>query len=202
MSVHIFYHLMSGHIIPPSLQDVLLSIAYNKQHHIAQLKTTVDKYRSLCGLYLLKTGLEKLDLPRNAWSSIRFESQRKPIADYPVDFSISHTNKLILCAISLSTKVGADAEYLEPENGRKQHRNKLQAIRDWTCKEAVIKAHGQSSAVDINRVQLAHNRGRFKGNLWYIHAINLHPDYILHLATHDKNVSFHLHNIPIDDLRS
>jgi len=192
---------MSGHIIPQSLQDVLTSIAYNKQQQISQLKNQADKYRSLCGLYLLKMGMEKLGLPADIWQSTHFELPYKPTVDYPLDFSISHTNNLIICAISLSTKVGIDAEQLPKQyyHHRLQNKpdNKIEALVDWTSKEAIIKAQGKSSLADMNAVQLKNSQAQFKDSLWYIHAIDLHPDYILRLATNNKKVSIHLTHIPL-----
>ena len=73
----------------------------------------------------------------------------------------------------------------------------MEALSDWTSKEAIIKAQGHSSVADINSVQLKQNQGQFKDTLWYVHAINLHPDYILRLATNNKNESIHLNSIPI-----
>jgi len=192
---------MSGHIIPRSLQEVLATIAYNKQHQICQLKNQADKYRSLSGLYILKMGMEKLSLPADIWRSMQFILPYKPTVDYPLDFSICHTNNLITCAISLSTKVGLDAEYLPKQDHRnelqKQPQGKAEALVDWTSKEAIIKAQGKSSLADINSVQLNNSQGHFKNNLWYIHAIDLHPNYILRLATNNKNISIHLTHIPI-----
>ena len=201
MSVQVFYHFMSGHIIPQSLQDVLTSIAYNKQHQISQLKNQADKYRSLCGLYLLKMGMEKLGLPSDIWQSTHFVLPYKPAVDYPLDFSISHTNNLIICAISLSTKVGIDAEQLPKRNYHHRHQNKpdskIEALVDWTSKEAIIKAQGKSSLADMNDVQLENSQAHFKDSLWYIHAIDLHSDYILRLATNKNNQSIHLNYISI-----
>jgi len=200
MSIHVFYHYMSGHIIPQSLQDVLATIAYNKQHQISQLKNPADKYRSLCGLTIFKLGMEKLGLPTDIWPSLHFELPYKPTVDYPLDFSICHANKLIICVISLSGKVGVDAEHLPKHKNLNRQKissnSKIDTLMDWTSKEAIIKAQGKSNLTDINSVQLNHHQGQFKDTLWYIHAIKLHPDYIVQLATNNKNVSIHMDHLP------
>lgn len=185
--------------MPQSLQDVLISMAYNHQHRISRLKYSVDKYRSLCGLYLLKLGLERLAIPTNIWQSLHFAPSIKPKVDYPIEFSISHSNALILCALSLSTKVGIDAEYLsKTKQGNKQQinpRNRLATIREWTCKEAIVKAQGSSSVADINKVILNQQTGQFNNHSWFLRAIEIHPDYTVRIATNDNNATLHLHHI-------
>ena len=89
-------------------------------------------------------------------------------ADCPLRFNLSHTAGLVVCAVSMGTEVGVDAEdtrrrmadesiaahYFAPEEvallaAAPPEDRPLRFLQFWTLKEAFVKAHGSGLSIPL-----------------------------------------------------
>lgn len=176
----IYYQFILDGIIPVSLANLISELPYNKQIRLNQLVNAQDKCLSLAGLQLLKIGMQKLGFNDFQLSSIHFDRLGKPTCDQAVDFSISHSQNLVLCAIILAGKVGIDVEYCKDSANHNQ-----QELDRWARGEAVLKAHGQSDLSKAGEIQWQGQKAQFMGEPWYLQSLQIHSDYVVHVASND-----------------
>lgn len=132
-----------------------------EEHHgeVSRKKNTLTARQSLGGLYLLNA--------LGAVGTLRYEASGKPrLFDATLDFSITHTDRLVLCALNQRTdgtapRVGLDAESIKrskdlpieklvvrwfAKSEQAQYQGDASAenfTRIWTRKEALVKYHGE-----------------------------------------------------------
>lgn len=176
----IYYQFILDGIIPVSLANLTSDLPYNKQIRLNQLVNAQDKCLSLAGLQLLKFAMKNLGFNGFNLSSVHFGLPDKPTCEQPVDFSISHSGNLALCAISLEGKVGIDVEYTKASFSRDR-----QELARWTRGEAVLKAHGQSDLSKAGEIQWQGQKAQFMGEPWYLQSLQIHSDYVVHVASND-----------------
>jgi 4'-phosphopantetheinyl transferase len=174
----IYYQFVLDGIIPVYLANLTSELPYNKQIRLNKLVKSKDKCLSLAGLQLLKIGMQDLGFKDFNLSTVQFDRLGKPICEQDVDFSISHSGNLVLCAISLGGKVGIDVEYTKSSS-----RHNRQELDQWTRDEAVLKAHGQSDLSKSGEIQWQGHKAQFLGEQWVLHSLRAHPDYVVHVAT-------------------
>lgn len=103
-----------------------------------------QRLASLCGIVLAEAGITRLcGIPRLG-IGFEFPQQGKPALPGGPDFSISHCEGRVACAVSASSIVGLDVEH----ESLVRERTWLQR---WTATEAVLKAAGIGlrSAADV-----------------------------------------------------
>lgn len=158
---------------------------------------------SLLGSRLLSEGLYRLGYAGNPLASLRYPARSRPTLDLPVDFSMSHCEGLILCAVSTDGPIGIDAEKLEKVQAG-EFRLYLNAAERvwagssarrfysvWTRKEAVVKAAGSRGLRDMAGVDTtpARHRAMFQGRLWRTQQVSVGPSHVAHLALADEALS-------------
>ena len=155
-----------------------------------------DRHRSLLGSRLLLTGLGDLGYRAGALATLRYSPQSRPTLDLPVDFSVSHGDGRIVCALSTRGAVGIDVErlgrvvakdfplYLNATERAWAGRRARRFYAVWTRKEAVVKAAGSGGLRDVARVDttLAADRGELDGRLWCLRAVPVGRSHVAHLA--------------------
>ena len=115
-----------------------------------------DQVLSIAARGLLRQSLSRhFDTPPEAW---RFcvdafgKPQLSPAhGDFSVSFSVSHTDGLVVCAISRIGPIGIDAEAIEDPlaAGRADE----PGARSWTAREAIAKALGRGLQLPFERIQ-------------------------------------------------
>lgn len=137
-------------------------VSAERRNKIEKYRFDKDKRLSLYAALLVRMQLSKICCTDPCKLSFFAPPNKKPVCrntpEY--DFSISHTENLILCAISESGKIGADAEKIAPfrndiimqnfHNEEKEFFNHLENddlryasfYRMWTMKEAYSKYLG------------------------------------------------------------
>ena len=154
------------------------------------------RQRSLLGSRLLAEGIRRLGYPATALASLRYSPRGRPTLDVPIDFSLSHCDGRVVCALSTRGPVGVDVEALGPLRAE-AFRLYLNAAERawagasarrfyavWTRKEAVAKAAGTSGLSALPRIDTSqHERGaRFEGRIWPTAAVPVGPGHVAHLA--------------------
>ena len=154
------------------------------------------RQRSLLASRLLAEGLRDLGYPAGALASLRHSAQGRPALDLPVDFSLSHCDGRVVCALSTRGPIGVDVEsvgplradafphYLNATERAWAGRSARRFYSVWTRKEAVAKAAGTPGLSALPRIDTAgRERGaRFEGRLWHTPAVPVGPGHVAHLA--------------------
>ncbi len=171
-----------------------------RQAEISDWPDDRDRHRSLIASRLLIAGLVGLGYTANALASLRYRPQSRPALDLPVDFSISHSDGRIVCAVSCCGSVGVDVErlgrmvardfrlYLSEAERMWSGRSARRFYEVWTRKEAVVKAAGSGGLRDLARVDttLAPDLCELDGRHWRTTSIPVGRDHVAHLALSDE----------------
>jgi 4'-phosphopantetheinyl transferase len=140
----------------------------------SQYLITRAMVRSVLSLYLKNTSPEQLKFEKNYFGKPYLKND---MLDIPLCFNISHTDKLIVIAVTLDQEVGVDVEYLDrggdvlniassffspPEIEQlfnlpiaEQH-NRFFDL--WTLKEAYIKACGMGLSIPLDHFSYSFSR--------------------------------------------
>ncbi len=203
---------------PTTLQTLAASLSRDEQQRAERFRFDHDRQRFIAGRGWLRSLLAQY-LQRSP-RSIQFDylPQGKPIlaGGGDVQFNLSHSHNLALCAITYQQPVGIDVEYLRPvavmDLARRFFRPSEQAMlatlntaeqqrtffRYWTCKEAYLKACGdglgqiQSVEVSLNgsaALAWLENDRHDRWSLW-----ELHPDQncVAAIVVPGQNLTLHL----------
>lgn len=154
------------------------------------------RHRSLIGSRLLAHGLSRLGYRADPLATLRYSPQHRPTLDLPVDFSVSHCDGRIVCALSTRGPVGIDVEalgaltaedfnlYLSAAERRWAGRSARRFYSVWTRKEAVAKAAGSRGLRDVARVDTtaATDLAAFDGRWWCTPSVPVGRRHVAHLA--------------------
>ncbi|MFN7655359.1 MAG: 4'-phosphopantetheinyl transferase family protein [Cyclobacteriaceae bacterium] len=182
----------------------------------AEFKTRILNYRrwqdvqlSILGRLQLLTGLKRLGI-RADLHEISYNEYSKPVfKDCPVRFSISHSENLVVCALSLDAReIGIDIEFiseiqtLEFKNHLTQREwNQLISSHDkistfykyWTKKESILKAYGKGILIPLNSLDVTSDWIDLHNIQYNCKEIKIDPFYQCHVAS-----SRDLDEIPIE----
>ncbi|QSB29035.1 4'-phosphopantetheinyl transferase superfamily protein [Flavobacterium sp. CLA17] len=168
------------------------------QQKIGRYKNWEDAHTSLLGKLLLIQALQDSGVQKTDLSLLTYNQYGRPSIPGIIDFNISHSGTLVLCAIATSGTIGIDAEVVKPINKMDFYNcwtpTEVKAIYDdpddyktfyshWTKKEAVVKAIGNGLNIPLKDIEIngdlatvAHH-----GN-WYVKEIPFSEKYIVHMA--------------------
>jgi 4'-phosphopantetheinyl transferase len=160
------------------------------------------RLRSLLGSRLLAVGLRRLGYEPNALASLRHMPGSRPSLDVPVDFSLSHCDGRVVCALSTHGPVGIDVErlgcltagdfrlYLNQDERAWAGQSAWRFYSVWTRKEAVAKAAGSRGLRDVVEVEVDTRslapRAALAGRQWCTPEVPVGPDHVSHLALADE----------------
>ena len=195
MSVTVF--IASEFVPSPVIEAAWLArLPAPRRDQIALWPDRPARRRSLLGSRLLAAGLASLGFASDGLESLRYPPQSRPTLDLPVDFSLSHCDGRVVCALSTHGPVGIDVEALGNLTARDFPLYLSEAERIWaglsarrfysvwTRKEAVAKAAGSGGLRDVGRVDttVAGQRATLNGRLWRTSAVPVGRRHIAHLA--------------------
>jgi 4'-phosphopantetheinyl transferase len=190
-----------------------------------RIKSEVRRYRRwqdahacLLGKLLLLQGLVKFGYPGHSLDGLLYtpynrpylqETLPQPPETHPqppetlphvpqkIDFNISHSGDLVVCAISDDCQVGVDVERVD-EIALSDFKNiwtdaEWQDIqspgngltlfyRYWTMKEAAIKADGRGLNISLPDVILEKDKATIAGATWMLRELFLDPSYVAHIS--------------------
>jgi 4'-phosphopantetheinyl transferase len=158
-----------------------------------------DAQHSLFGKLLLKKALEELPLSQLDLENIEYSPHQRPFFDQAaVDFNISHSGSLVVCAVASHMRVGIDIEEIKPIDIQEFQdyfsTSELASITQgsitfhtlWTQKEAVMKANGKGLSLPSQNIIIQNNIALLENESWFLTEIHLSPNYSCHLATNIK----------------
>lgn len=180
------------------LSSLLQPLPLFVQEKVLKYRKWQDRQRSVIGKNLLMAGLKSIDPAFYSLDHLKYTAYQRPYIDSTLDFNISHAYDFTICAISQTTKVGIDIEKVQPidlndfdsQFSRTELKQLSQAknlqyafFKLWTQKEAFVKAIGKGLYTSLNKIKIKNGKVRFDDQDWFLHEIDLHPEYHCHLCT-------------------
>jgi len=173
------------------LKNLLKELPGQMHERAFRYKFEQDAYNFVLGRLLLKKGLEELGLG-NQLDHLAFQKDGKPFLE-DVFFNISHSDNLVVCALSIKGAIGIDVEkekQVTLDNFKPWFTvrewdditNSTSPIRKfywyWTRKESIIKALGVKLSY-LNQIELDVTQDFFieNGKKWYLKDLNFGSDY-------------------------
>ena len=174
----------------------LLDLPPPRRTQIGAWPEAQARHRSLLGSRLLAHGLRRLGFAGDVLATLRYPPQGRPTLTLPVDFSLSHGEGRIVCAISTQGPVGIDVEmvgnfiaedfqlYLNAAERAWAGRSSRRFYSVWTRKEAVAKAASERGLREVARVYTTPRAGlaTYNGCLWHTIAVPVGRQHVAHLA--------------------
>ncbi len=173
------------------LNNLLKYLPESMNDRTFQYKFEQDAYNFVLGRLLLRKGLKDLGLS-NQIEHIEYQKNSKPFLK-DVFFNISHTDNLVVCAISLEGEIGIDVEKTKPvvlEDFEPWFTigewsdiiKSTESIRKfywyWTRKESIIKALGLTLSY-LHQIEIDTTKDLFieKSNKWYLNDLDFGADH-------------------------
>jgi 4'-phosphopantetheinyl transferase len=204
-------------VLEPALEAEWLSrLPVERRTTIAAWSSARDRARSLIGTRLLSIGLHHIGFDAVSLASLRHAPRARPTLDLPVQFSLSHCEGAIGCAISRDLPVGFDIEpataatgsgfrlYLNAAESAWCGDDPLRFASVWTRKEAVAKAAGGDGLAAVRSIDVSASltQARFEGACWRTIQIGMGDRFVAHLATRDGECLVHHRVLPTTALCS
>jgi len=196
--VQLFYVKCDEDISNTRFYNYLNELPSKFHTNILKYKNRGDALLTLFGKLLLGTAIKanNLDLSLDDISYSLFG--RPFFFGSDIDFNISHSSEYVVCALSLTQKIGVDIEKIlsinfadfdtsfstEEWSGINSSGNPLRTFYHyWTAKEAVIKADGRGLSIEPKNVLIFKDLATISNQRWYLMSIDVDKDYVLHLAS-------------------
>lgn len=159
-----------------------------------------DRQAALLGKLLLYHALKK-----NGCTEpfiLHYSTHQRPYLDIPIDFNISHSGNLVVCATTNHGRIGVDVEEIKSIDFE-TFKNVMSVTqwqeiltsgnpmtsfyRYWTLKESLIKADGQGiSNISLDEICIHNDESYLNGQNWFVLDLPLHPSYSGSLAFNEK----------------
>lgn len=185
-----------------ALFDVLLScLPVHMRAEVRRCYRWEDRQNRLFGRLLIRDLLCSEGYGPQVLDQVYPDRAGKLFLEDAVDFNLSHSDSLVLAAITRCGRIGVDVEKktgLKPENLALALRpDELELLRQegkdevynlWTKKESLVKAKGQGLTINLKNIYLDINnratlRTRGISEIWYFQPLALHSDYTAVLCT-------------------
>jgi 4'-phosphopantetheinyl transferase len=179
--------------LPPESYALLLAqLPEMMQKKVKAFRKWEDRHASLLGKHILQYAIKE-NGQSHTLDNLQYTAAARPyFHDNRHDFNISHTDKLVVCAIANDNRIGIDIERpfpLDIEELRRQFSDAewehIQRSSDplrtfyeyWTAKEAMLKASGTGLTDDL------HLLNPFENNEWQLYTIRDFSPYLCHVAS-------------------
>jgi 4'-phosphopantetheinyl transferase len=184
------------------------------QRKILRYRHWQDAHRSLLGKALLIRGLKELALKGYSMPDLKFTAFERPYFDDRVDFNIAHSGRFIVCALSLTNKVGIDVEEIKPisledfeANFSEEEWIKIYADEDqyrgfykfWTKKEAFLKAIGLGLNVPLREAEVLGDTIEWNGQVWFLQEMELDKEHVFHLSSNGFRPELMIRQLDFND---
>jgi len=157
-----------------------------------------DRHRLIAGRLALRYALKDLGIDHTGESFSLSAYGRPEFGRQALDFNISHSGDVVVCAISLTAAVGIDIEEIRPlvyqdfascfspsEWRMIEANDTLRTFYTfWTMKEAAIKANGKGLSIPLSEVVIKHDtQVCVQSEIWHVTSLNIDRGYICHVAS-------------------
>lgn len=199
---HIYYSYIHERDHAFLMNEALPMFPKHYRDKVKSFRHWKDAQLSLLGNLLLKYGLEQRDEIWDA-TTIFLKSNNKPsLGNSALEYNISHSGDIAVCAISDYCEIGVDIEKLRNvaiidfkaqmtpyEWGSVcDSNNPVHAFFSyWTQKEAVLKAHGSGMSTPLKSFENKNLETYVNDTAFFLSEIIVDSDYCCHLAFQGKS---------------
>lgn len=211
--IHIYYSYLSEENHESLLKNDLPKFSADYQEKIKRYRRWQDAQLSLLGRILLFKGIEEIYKDNPHDKVIKHTKYNKPYFDDDlIQFNISHSGDIVVCALSDEHEIGIDIEIVTDiviYDFKSQmteiewdkivlSNNKKDSFFDyWTQKEAVIKAHGHGLTIPLKSFEILDNTTKINEEKFFLKEIEIDQQYkcYISLKTNTNEISVKRHNI-------
>ncbi len=173
-------------------------------HKNRRFRRAEDRTSHYLGKRLLLHGLEVLGLGHYSLEDLQYTEGGRPFFRGTIDFNISHTDGLVVCAIAQTGRVGIDVERhlavdfdnlkstMNGEQWKMIHsasNKEAQFYQFWTMKEAVLKADGTGIVHPLNELSERNGTVKMGDDLWFVHPLDLDASFSCTACSNQNNQS-------------
>ncbi|OXA90088.1 4-phosphopantetheinyl transferase [Flavobacterium hercynium] len=203
--VHIYFAYLSYENHEKLLKQYLHKFPVDYQEKIKRFRRWEDAQLSLLGRILLYKGVEEIYKQNPHTKIIKHTEYNKPYFDNDkIQFNISHSGEIVVCALSDEQEIGIDIEIVSDikiADFRSQlTENEWQKIalaananhsffEYWAQKEAVIKTHGHGLSIPLTSFEIVDNTTTIHNEEYYLQQLNINEKYKCYLALKTNNSS-------------
>ena len=198
--IYIYYSYISENNHKKLMQESLLKLPIDFQKKVKSYRRWQDAQLSLLGRILLYKGTDNFD-KKYREINIKYTEYNKPYFGEErgeVFFNISHSGKIVVCAVTNLCEIGIDIELkrdIQLDDFQPQMTdgewmkitgsfNKMDSFYNyWTQKEAVIKGCGKGLAVPLRSFEVLKNTAIVDNENFFLKQIWLDDQYKCHIAT-------------------
>ena len=197
----IYYSYINRENHDQLLKDFLPNYPKDFQDKILRYRRWQDAQLSILGRILLRIGLKEMNR-EGVEKNISYTAYNKPyLKNESIKFNISHSENIVVCAISDVFEIGVDIELLrniQVDDFKSQMTlneweriilsdNITTSFFDyWTQKEAIIKADGIGLLISLKSFEIINNNAVVNGDSFFTKEIDLDNKYKCHLAFKNK----------------
>ena len=161
-----------------------------------------EQLRSVLARLILKQLLLEQGFHDTVLEDYRTDEYGRPFINDDIDFSISHADDYVMCAVSKTTRVGIDVEKMRDicmddysislsDKELEDLTNSTNPISDffslWTKKEAISKANGKGLAILLPEMEIAFDTATCGQTVWNLKELVINPEYVAHIAFSGSN---------------
>ncbi len=164
---------------------------------ISRYRRWEDAQLSLLGRVLLVKGMEQMNSSFEE-SDLKYTQYNKPyFSCNDISFNISHSGKVVVCALTNLGDIGIDIEKIEPIIALdfKSHmtQNEWECINKskdsnnsffnyWTKKESVIKTHGKGLSIPLKSFEVKNDKTTIDSENFFLKEIMVEEGYSCYVA--------------------
>ncbi|MEM1326070.1 MAG: 4'-phosphopantetheinyl transferase superfamily protein [Bacteroidota bacterium] len=182
------------------LYDLLSPFPDDFVQKIRKFRYRKDALASLYGRLLLRYGYQQLTGQNLTFDAVQYGEIGKPfLPNSTIQFNISHSYQMVVCALTKNNPIGIDIEYkklidiadfkFQMTEGEWSAINaavdRMHAFYNyWTKKEAVMKSTGKGFTLPLKSFEVLPEATDTSLNekRWYFKEVNVHQGYLCHVT--------------------
>ncbi len=171
------------------------------QIKIIKYQSLEEQQAKIIGKLLLLKALQSFNT-KTSLKDIEYDKKSKPYTKSNIQFSLTHSNKLIVVAASENREVGIDGEFIQPINMVEMEKffahKEWEILQNnnfdvnifytyWTKKEAVLKASGLGIFGEFDTIEILNDEVEIDKGKYFLYPLSFDNDYKISLASNNKN---------------
>lgn len=197
--IQLYYTYLSEKDHEGLLKNNLAKFPTDFQNKIKKFRRWQDAQSSLLGRIMLFKGIEELKKQNYDNREIIYTTYNKPyFEDRLVEFNISHSGEIVVCALSDEHQIGIDIELMTnieiPDFKSQMTDREWNTLNDshdktdaffkyWTQKEAVIKAHGHGLSLPLKSFEIHDDLTQINNQTFYLKEVTIHKNYKCYISS-------------------
>ena len=210
----IFYTYFQEPLPASRWQQLLSSLPAPLQKKVCRFRRWQDQHCSLLGKLLLAETLEVFGFSRLLLAELCYSPTQRPYLPEglvgQLDFNVSHSQQMVVCAASDESRVGIDVECLQRKINladfhgtlSRLQRQQLQNVDNpteaflhlWVQKESAIKADGGGLQITLNQLEVEQGKIVIDDKAWCLQKIELDFEYVCYVASEQEGIPWKINN--------